>query len=300
MRETSTSGQVQSVIATHTPTLLKRVEPTAIRFLRLDGDRRTSVHCITLPDKDDEAAKYVNEAVKAYPELYFSRLVILGEGDSEMLVLPRVLAASGVAEDDASVSVVPLGGRHVNHFWRLLNDLEIPHVTLLDLDYGRHQGGYERLEYVVDQLLSIGKIEEGEYDKDQYKGYIILGSEVPQSTLEEFEAQGVFFSEPIDLDMMMIKAYPDFYNIEEDERVDPDNNSIKSVLGKSVENTSFLPKDICQLFDAYRKRFKSNSKPATHLDALARMDDKELLDNLPEPLKHLVDVVENKLEVIPE
>lgn len=300
LRETSTSGQVQSVIATHTPTLLKRVEPTAIRFLRLDGDRRTSVHCITLPDKDDEAAKYVNEAVKAYPELYFSRLVILGEGDSEMLVLPRVLAASGVAEDDASVSVVPLGGRHVNHFWRLLNDLEIPHVTLLDLDYGRHQGGYERLEYVVDQLLSIGKIEEGEYDKDQYKGYIILGSEVPQSTLEEFEAQGVFFSEPIDLDMMMIKAYPDFYNIEEDERVDPDNNSIKSVLGKSVENTSFLPKDICQLFDAYRKRFKSNSKPATHLDALARMDDKELLDNLPEPLKHLVDVVENKLEVIPE
>ena len=100
--------------------------------------------------------------------------------------------------------------------------------------------------------------------------------------------------------MMMIKAYPDSYNIKENERVDPDNNIIKSVLGKSVENTSLLPNDICQLFDAYRKRFKSNSKPATHLDALARMDDKELLDNLPEPLKHLVDVVENKLEVIPE
>lgn len=98
----------------------------------------------------------------------------------------------------------------------------------------------------------------------------------------------------------MIKAYPDFYNIEEDERVDPDNNSIKSVLGKSVENTSFLTKDICQLFDAYRKRFKSNSKPATHLNALAQMDDEKLLDNLPKPLKRLVDVVENKLKVIPE
>lgn len=300
LRETSTSGQVQSVIATHTPTLLKRVEPTAIRFLRLDGDRRTSVRCITLPEKGDEAAKYVNEAVKAYPELYFSRLVILGEGDSEMLVLPRVLAASGIAEDDISVSVVPLGGRHVNHFWRLLNNLEIPHVTLLDLDYGRHQGGYERLIYVINQLSSIGKIEEGEYDKDQYEEYICFGDMVPESTLEEFEEQGVFFSEPIDLDMMMIKAYPDSYNIEEDERVDPDNNSIKSVLGKSVENTLFLPEDICQLFDAYRKRFKSNSKPATHLNALAQMDNKELLDNLPEPLKRLVDVVKNKLKVIPE
>jgi hypothetical protein len=57
------------------------------------------------------------------PELYFSRLVVLGEGDSEQVVLPRVLAASGIAEDDASVSVVPLGGRHVNHFWRSLNEL---------------------------------------------------------------------------------------------------------------------------------------------------------------------------------
>ena len=217
-----------------------------------------------------------------------------------MLVLPRVLAASGIAEDDASVSVVPLGGRHVNHFWRLLSDLEIPHVTLLDLDYGRYQGGYGRLMYVVNQLSAVGEIEEEKYNIHQYEGCILFGEPVPESTLEDFEAKGVFFSEPIDFDMMMINAYPDFYNISDAERVDPDNNSIKSVLGKSVENTSFLPKDICQLFDAYRKRFKSNSKPATHLDALARMDDKELLDNLPEPLKHLVDVVENKLEVIPE
>ena len=300
LRDASKSGQVQSVIATHTPTLLKRVEPTAIRFLRLNNDRQTNVHCITLPEKGDEAAKYVNEAVKAYPELYFSRLVILGEGDSEMLVLPRVLAASGIAEDDASVSVVPLGGRHVNHFWRLLSDLEIPHVTLLDLDYGRHQGGYGRLMYVVNQLSAVGEIEEEKYNIHQYEGCILFGEPVPESTLEDFEAKGVFFSEPIDFDMMMINAYPDFYNISDAERVDLGSHRIIKVLGKSVENTSFLPKDICQLFDAYRKRFKSNSKPATHLDALARMDDKELLDNLPEPLKHLVDVVENKLEVIPE
>ena len=98
----------------------------------------------------------------------------------------------------------------------------------------------------------------------------------------------------------MIKAYPNSYNIEEDECVESDTNSIKSVLGKSAENTLFLHEEICQLFDAYRKRFKSNSKPATHLNALAQMDDKELLDNLPKPLKRLVDVVEDKLKVIPE
>ena len=30
--------------------------------------------------------------------------------------------------------MVPLGGRHVNHFWRLVHDLAIPHLTLLDLN----------------------------------------------------------------------------------------------------------------------------------------------------------------------
>lgn len=300
LREASELGQAQSVVATHTPTLLKRVDPTAIRFLRLDEERQTHVTCITLPKNDVEAAKYVSEAVKAYPELYFSRLVVLGEGDSEMLVLPRILAASGIAEDDVSVSVVPLGGRHVNHFWRLLNDLQIPYVTLLDLDYGRTQGGYGRIKYTVDQLYAMNEYNAKEYETNIKYCIDHKDDLVSIQTIEKFEEKGVFFSEPLDLDMMMINAYPDSYNIKEDERVYPNISSIKTVLGQSVENTSFLPENICKLFDAYRKRFKNNSKPATHLNALARMDDQDLLDNLPEPLRRLVDVVRNKLEVLPE
>ena len=51
------------------------------------------------------------------------------------------------------------------------------------------------------------------------------------------------FSEPIDFDMMMINAYPDFYNISDAERVDPDNNSIKSVSGsKALKIPRSFPK----------------------------------------------------------
>ena len=81
----------------------------------------------------------MREAVEAFPELYFARLVILGEGDSEQVVLPRMLEAAGVLLDLRCVSVVPLGGRHVNHFWRLLSSLDIPYLTLLDLDTARHR-----------------------------------------------------------------------------------------------------------------------------------------------------------------
>ena len=132
--------------------MLKRVAPEHIRYLRLNKDRETVVTSIVMPAATDEAYKFVREAVQAFPELYFSRLVILGEGDSEEIVLPRLLQAKGIVEDDASISVAPLGGRHVNHFWRLLHGLGIPYITLLDLDLGRYQGGWGRIRYAVQQL----------------------------------------------------------------------------------------------------------------------------------------------------
>lgn len=88
-----------ALVATHSPSMLKRVAPEAVRYLRLDANRQTAVARITLPPDHDEAHKYVREAVQAQPELYFSRLVILGEGASEEIVLPRVLAAKDLPAD---------------------------------------------------------------------------------------------------------------------------------------------------------------------------------------------------------
>ena len=96
-------------------------------------------------------------AIIAYPELYFAKFVILAEGPSEEIVLPQIAAARQFQVDQSFVSLVPLGGRHVNHFWRLLNDLSIPHATLLDLDAGRETGGWARIKYVCQQLLQNGR-----------------------------------------------------------------------------------------------------------------------------------------------
>lgn len=300
------SNIAQSIVATHSPAVVKRVEPSSIRFLRLNGTRKTCVKYINIPENDVEAAKYVNEAIKAYPELYFSRLVILGEGDSEMLVLPRILASSGIVEDEMSVSVVPLGGRHVNYFWRLLNDLEIPHLTLLDLDYGRHQGGYERILYALKQLKQLSKSEN--FSKVNAINNIINDIErrssddyVEDSHFEVLEENGVLFSQPIDLDMMMLEAYRDAYQIEDKEiNSNPSTQCIKRVLGDNAKDTLDLPESTISFFNAYRKRFKSNSKPVTHLYALARIDDDCLTKNLPVPLKKLVEIIEKKLERLPE
>ncbi|MCV7002225.1 AAA family ATPase [Mycolicibacterium alvei] len=301
-------GDVQSLIATHAPTLLRRVDPDAIRFLRLNDVRETIVKRIVLPEDGEMAAKYVREAVQAYPELYFSRFVVLGEGDSEQVVLPRFLAAAGIAEEDASVLVVPLGGRHVNHFWRLLNELQIPHVTLLDLDAGRYHGGWGRVRNALKQINAVrsdtfakAKVDElPKWNDDQdFPAFIDPDRNFdegrgPVAVLEE---HGVYFSDPVDLDLMMMAAYPDAYGVVPSEA---DDDAIVAVLGKSHVNEGRLPDNLLRLFDDYHQKFDLGSKPAAHLTALAELSDKQLLDGLPSTLSRLVADVRKKLAGLPE
>lgn len=295
----------QAVVATHAPSLLRRVAPENIRYLRLDANRRTIVAQIVLPPNED-AAKYVREGVQAFPELYFSRLVILGEGDSEEVVLPRLLGARGILADDASISFVPLGGRHVNHFWRLLNALGIPHVTLLDLDLARYQGGWGRIKYAAKQRLQYGDIENAGIDDEDIAGIPAWDSDEgllvdDDGWIEYFQDRGIFFSSPLDLDFMMIEAFGEVYNVNDDEREKPDAATLKAVLGKKHDTVDGQYTDEqLELFDAYHRRFKLGSKPTWHIRAMAALEDAELAADMPTVMSALCDYVETALESLPE
>lgn len=305
LTEFSTNNDAQVTLATHSPAMLRRVPPEEIRFLRLDGLRRSSVRTIVMPAAADEASKYVREAVLAFPELYFARLVVLGEGASEELVLPRVLAAHGLVPDLISVSVAPLGGRHVNHFWRLLHGLGIPHVTLLDLDAGRNRAGWARLNYAIKQHEAFDPMPG---DADEVFALVKAwdAAERPDEDsdgkwlIAQLETVGVFFSAPLDLDFSMLAAFPDAYKVEDAERVAPDDSAVAAVLGKAHAPKELYSEEELKLFEAYRSRFIKGSKPAAHLAALAELSDAQLLVGLPPSFKRLALEVASRLETHPE
>lgn len=301
LREACEGGDAQALIATHAPALLRRVDPADISFLRLNASRETTVHGITIPTDAQDAAKYVQEAVMAYPELYFSRLVVLGEGASELVVLPRVLAAAGIAEDDASVCVVPLGGRHVNHLWKLLNDLQIPYVTLLDLDCGRNGGGWGRVRNALRQINKFNPTYSEETIDELPKwndAKSIPKYGVKPNCIKKLEsAHHVFFSNPVDLDLMMMEAFPHAYDTCPR---DPDESIINAVVGKSHGSTALLDKSVLDIFGDYRSKFGLKSKPASHLEALSKLDDDELLNGLPDVLVRLVHTVKLLISKLPE
>lgn len=226
-KQLSNNDNSQVILTSHSPAIVKRIEPEDLRYLRIENNDRvlqTIVSDIQLPQAIDESYKYIKGAIQAYPELYFAKLVVLGEGDSEELLLPKFFDLLGKEIDSSQISIVPLGGRHVNYFWKLLTSLSIPHITLLDFDNERYGGGWGRIKYVIQQLLEIGierndlvKLKDGRILNDEdiakissWQIYDIL-SQPLLSWINHLEKFNIFFSAPLDIDFLMLQHYKDHY-----------------------------------------------------------------------------------------
>lgn len=288
----------QGIIATHSPSMLKRIPPESIRHFRLNESRISVVSKIELPSASADASKYIREAVLAYPELYFSRLVVLCEGDSEEIVLPKVFECKDLLCDLAAISIVPLGGRHVNHFWKLLEALQIPYVTLLDLDLARFGGGWGRIKYALIQMLEHAPAR-SDVQKDKIDTLPTWNA--PKGNIDEWisylESKDIFYSIPLDLDFAMLQSFQDKYT---NTLEASDGNTIRDALGKSHGDASqYSPREQA-LFATYKRLFKQSSKPATHISALANIEDSVFLSSMPQYLARLADRVKAKLEALPE
>ncbi len=309
VRSLTDGGGAQAIVTSHSPAVLSRVNPREVRYCRSDPKTRvSSIKKIKMPAGIDEAAKFVRGAMLAYPEIYFARFVLLVEGDSERIVLPRLAEALDLLIDPAFVAIVPLGGRHVQHFWRLLTHLGIPHATLLDLDLGRSGGGFGRVKTAIEKLIEFGvpkanllKIEGGMLsDADFAKMHTWQDADdrkLLKGWVDCLKPHAVYFSAPLDLDLAMIAAFPDAY-----EAVIPKGGGPKMAVDKAAEVVLGTAgpglalytgpyKDYPDLLPAYRYHFITNSKPATHLAALTHIKTKALREDMPpllaELLKHI-------------
>ena len=266
----------QITLSSHSTAIIKRFDPEKLRYFRFNPCKGgTEVRDITLPDEEKVANQYkfIKEAVKAYPELYFAKLIILGEGDSEEIILPKIWSAKKNDIDISGISVVPLGGRHVNHFWRLLSDLKIPYITLLDLDKEREGGGWGRIKYALDQLIKNrikkeelllvdSQILSDEDFADMYN-WDINDTSLLKMWIEHLEKYNVFFSAPLDIDFLMLEQYGDIYKglltPTEGPRLTVNDNGQKSQkFIKDIENVNNpYPEYEERVRDAVKKTLKS-------------------------------------------
>lgn len=314
-REIIETNRAQVLVTSHSPSIMKRIEPEEVRYLKLRPDRSSKVSKIELPNDASEALKYVKEAIKAYPELYFSKLVVLGEGDSEEIIIPKIAEAFEMSLDESFVSMVPLGGRFVNHFWKLLNQLEIPHITLLDYDRERGGGGWGRIKYVLNQLLENGK------DRNDLIGTMsddnlndmhnsTPDEHVESQWIDHLKRYDVFFSHPIDIDFMMLEKFPTRYMDLAPENGGPNipeiaharyesktKQAIASVLKKDADDINLANYTEHEYYYWYRYLFLGRGKPTSHLEALTGIPLPDLRVNCPSVLQEVVEKIHQKLPI---
>ncbi|MED4286990.1 AAA family ATPase [Priestia megaterium] len=322
LKNISENSNAQVILSSHSTSIIKRIDPELIRHLRINQESHTIVKSIKLPPKKSDAFTYIKEAVKAYPELYFAKLVVLGEGDSEEIVIPKMLEEDNIEVDDSSISIVPLGGRHVNHMWRLLNQLAIPHATLLDLDLERGGGGWTRIKYVLVQLLKNGfnapailaPSKESMIQLDELTNLHKkdLNEESLKQLMDDWiphlRNYNVFFSSPLDLDFSMLKSFPDAYKKTAprgpsvpDKETEPSayEEKVKGAVKATLKNENsvglmYSPEDR-ELMIWYNSLFLGRGKPSTHIGALTNISAEDLINNCPSELQELTNSVKGIL-----
>ena len=216
-----------------------------------------------------------------------------------------------VGADGRLASIVPLGGRHVQHFWRLLNELSIPHATLLDLDLGRNGGGFGRVKTIINQLLDAGAPRDkllaitngviSQEQLDKMHKWDSSDANKLRGWTDDMRNYGVYFSEPLDLDMSMLAAFPKAYEAIIPKGGGPAmdaDEAARSVLGTGGKGLDDYKGDLAkhkEHMPAYRYHFMTRSKPATHLQALAQLDDKTLSKGMSETYRDLIEHINANL-----
>ncbi|WP_027470470.1 ATP-dependent nuclease [Saccharicrinis fermentans] len=305
----STKEKTQVFLSSHTPAIIKRIDPESIFHFRVDNQYKAEINSILLPKKKDEAYKYVKEAIRNYPEIYFAKLAVIGEGDSEEVLFNRLMETNKVDFDDNIITFVPLGHRFVNHIWKLLDVLNIPYVTLLDLDIERNGGGWGRIKYILQQLIDAG------YDRDELLelegGEIMTDERFSKmhtwtykdnklksvlSWVKFLESYNVYYSNPLDLDFLMLEYYSEKYKsaipkgggpqipdkVKEDAKFKSKLKGAIQATLKSEEAQALTYSDKQkELMIWYNYHFLGRGKPTTHITALSSMTDKELSENMP-------------------
>ena len=299
----------QVFLTSHSPSIIKRIDPESIYHFRISKKFTTMVNNIELPEKKDDAYKYVKQAVQNYPEIYFARLVVIGEGDSEEVVFTRLMKIMNKDFDDNCITFAPLGHRFVNHIWKLLKKLQIPSITLLDMDLEREGGGWGRIKYILNELIKRGEnrskllevegggeLDEDEFDRMHEWEYDDIND--LQAWREDIEKYDVFYSYPLDLDFLMLETFPQFYTSPKSFPIGggpriPDRgtqaedfdeyllSAIHSTLKSDKTNGYLYTEPQKQLMIWYKYHFLGRGKPATHIQVLPEIPDGILEDKLP-------------------
>jgi putative ATP-dependent endonuclease of OLD family len=127
-----------TILTTHSPHIASVAPIRSIVLLRHDASEGKTVAVSTakapFTERDEEDLQRYIDVTRG--EIFFSRGVILVEGDAERFLIPAFAEALGIPLDMLGITVCSVGGTNFTPYVKLLgpHGLDIPHVILTDRD----------------------------------------------------------------------------------------------------------------------------------------------------------------------
>ena len=330
----SSTHLCQSIVSSHSESIISRIDPLDIRIVY--NDNNTFSSCVFeagLYEDDFSDFKYIKNVINKHPSIYFSKCVILVEGESEGIIIPEMLKARGLDLDRNLVSIIQIDGRFADDFWRLLSNFKIPFVTLLDLDTERSHGDYKTIAYNLELLkkhsfisddIVIGDGKKLFEDKiiDVMKSWVVDELDSKEHLLnwaKLCEKYSLFYSYPLDFDLLMLENYPDEYKailesnkgprivklgkikdielLEDmpEEYINRINISLENVLNLDSASTNFYSEYQKKLMIWYNYFFLDSGKPISHYRALQVMLERNSFSRLPSVIDRIIIKIEDIL-----
>lgn len=184
-----------TILTTHSPHIASVAPLRSIVLLRHDSDAATTtgVAAATTPLEPEEVADLQRYIDVTRAELFFSRGVILVEGDAERFLVPAFADALGISLDALGVTVCSVAGTNFGPYVKLLGDdgLRIPFVVLTDRDFVSETKslGFSRLKSLLKLLrpdVDLGQLGTREVlDLGEAAGVFLNGSTLEVELFED-------------------------------------------------------------------------------------------------------------------
>ncbi len=139
----------------HSTALPRNTENLSLENIRCFSEN--SVNSIILPENEDDK-KFLMNAVKLFPELISSRMIILTISADDRIFIEKFASISGINLHQNNISIIPLSGKKLHLLWQLLDRLGIPYLTLADLNHGLPGGDWEKIADILYCGSLCGKI----------------------------------------------------------------------------------------------------------------------------------------------
>jgi putative ATP-dependent endonuclease of OLD family len=156
---------IQFIITSHSSNIIKKIEYNELRILR--KNREDFSDCIEIPDKIldiilDEILGVQKDNIKLrkrkkqplisifskifsfYPEIFFSKIVVLGEGQTEEGAIPIFASTLNSDFDNFGISYLNTEGEgNIEYYVKILNAFSIPYLYVKDKEKGQNISGLE-------------------------------------------------------------------------------------------------------------------------------------------------------------